>query len=74
MVWCRAGLRGENLSVYTDFFTSHKRLQTSETRMHYTMCCMQFFISIQLIPHSNYYVEFQIDTCQNNNYLLNLNQ
>jgi hypothetical protein len=39
MVWCRAGLRSENLSVYNDFFTSHEPSKTSETRMHYTMCC-----------------------------------
>jgi hypothetical protein len=38
MVWCRAGIRSENLSVYTDFFTSYIPLQTAETRMQYTMC------------------------------------
>ena len=27
------------------FFTSHKRSQTAETRMHYTMCCVLPFIA-----------------------------
>jgi hypothetical protein len=35
MVWCRAGLRGDFLSVYTDFIYEP---QTLETRMQYTMC------------------------------------
>ena len=38
MVWCRAGFRGDYLSVYTDLFPSHKRSKTTKTRMHYTMC------------------------------------
>jgi hypothetical protein len=37
MVWCRSGLRGDFLSFYTDLFTIHKQLHTTETRMHYTM-------------------------------------
>jgi len=44
MVWCRAGLRGDFLSGYTDLFSSHKSSHTNETRMHYTMCCMLVFI------------------------------
>jgi hypothetical protein len=37
MVSC--GIRGDFLSGYTNFFfMSHKPSQTSETRMHYTMC------------------------------------
>ncbi len=38
MVWCRAGIRRNFLSVYTIFFTSRKRSQTSETRMRDTKC------------------------------------
>ena len=44
MVWCRAGLRGDFLSVYTDFFTSNEPSKTTETRMHYTMCYAAYII------------------------------
>jgi len=35
-------------------FTSHKRLQITETRMHYTMCCMPAVIVF------NYFSRFKI--------------
>jgi len=43
MVCCRAGLRSDKLSGYTDFFTSHEPLQTNETRMQYTMLAVGVF-------------------------------
>ena len=45
-------IAGDFLSVYTSFFTRHKRPKTAETRMYYTMCwrlallsCLIFSIS-----------------------------
>ncbi len=40
MVWGRAELRSDFLSVYTYFFSSHKRSHIAKTRMHYTICCV----------------------------------
>ncbi len=37
MVWCRAGVRGDFLSVYANFYEP-LTLPNRLNRMHYTMC------------------------------------
>jgi hypothetical protein len=52
-VWCRAGLRGENLTSNTGIFTSHKRPKTAETRMHYTHCYAVGFFAFSYLKSMN---------------------
>ena len=45
----RVGLRGDSLSVYTDFFGSHKHSKTSETLIDYEPILAHVYFIILLI-------------------------
>ena len=57
MVWCRAGVRGDFLSVYTDFFYEPRTLENLQNpHALYHVLCVCHFLFVKSIHYFNKFI------------------